>query len=125
MNLDKPVEDPILPFADSLPTKRWLSDMSARAGTPEPARPPLTSIDELLAIHHKVNGEFSYAAEVAQYLKTLMHGSLNWERLTPVQREALEQLATRLARILSGDPDDKKNYVDIQIYARLVEKSLA
>ena len=53
-----------------------------------------------------------------------MRDTANWEALTEVQHEALEHIATKIARILSGDPNHADHWNDIQGYARLVEERL-
>ena len=48
----------------------------------------------------------------------------NWAKLDPDQREALEMIAHKMARILNGDQDHLDSWHDIQGYARLVEQRL-
>ena len=73
-------------------------------------------------------GDFSHHAAIAQELQDAMrraekHGG-DWERLSPVQKQALTVIADKIARILSGDPNYADNWHDIQGYAKLVEDRL-
>lgn len=47
-----------------------------------------------------------------------------WHELSCDQKEALETIATKIARILNGDPDYIDNWVDIAGYAMLVVERL-
>jgi hypothetical protein len=53
-----------------------------------------------------------------------MRATKNWDVLDHVKREALEHIATKIGRILSGDPNHRDHWEDIQGYARLVEDRL-
>jgi hypothetical protein len=89
------------------------------SATPEP---PLT--DAVLVARNKVHGDFAVDAALSQEIKNSMRRGLNWSNLSLIQKEALEHIATKIARILSGDPSHADHWKDIQGYARLVEKSL-
>lgn len=83
-------------------------------------------------------GDFTDHARLCQKLKQVMQtfsipqgvpGIITasvkpWEKLAPVQKQALEVIADKIARILSGDPNYADNWHDIQGYARLVEERL-
>ena len=69
-------------------------------------------------------GEFSDVANTTQNIKSAMHDGVSAEALTPVQWEALSMMASKIARIVNGDPDYIDNWHDIAGYARLVEKDL-
>jgi hypothetical protein len=135
MALDPHEDDPQLPLSDS--TIRHLAQKFApvhhvSSSSGPPTLPPsaqapkaaLTPVDAFLNERTHSHGEFSVTAELAQCLKTLMYGSTNWEHLTSVQREALEQIATKLARILSGNPAHRDAYEDVIGYCTLVIRSI-
>lgn len=61
---------------------------------------------------------------IAQNLKDAMHVAPNWYRLTPDKAEALHQIASKISRILTGDPEYADNWHDIAGYATLVEKEI-
>lgn len=67
-------------------------------------------------------GRFIDVAEIAQELKdTIRIGDTNRdERLPADQIEALDMIASKIARILSGDSDYVDSWIDIAGYATLV-----
>lgn len=69
-------------------------------------------------------GSFADHAYIAQSLKDLMWATHGWGRLLNDQRQALEVIMDKVARILNGDPDYVDNWHDIQGYAKLVEDRL-
>lgn len=69
-------------------------------------------------------GKFEDRAVIAQGLKDQMWATEGWSRLAPDQRQALEVIQDKVARILNGDPDYTDNWHDIAGYARLVEDRL-
>jgi hypothetical protein len=78
----------------------------------------------LLNTRAKTHGDYDSMARRAQYLKESFRTSSNWDSLTVGQKEALELIATKIARILSGNPHEADHWRDIAGYARLVEKGL-
>jgi hypothetical protein len=55
---------------------------------------------------------------IAQSLKTTMRAGVNWPRLTPGEREALDMAAHEIGRILSGrNPSDPEHWSDVAGYA--------
>ena len=79
------------------------------------------TIDATLADQEARHGSFPDQCETASALKALLHASKRWRTMTPVQREALDMIAVKLARICNGNPDDVDHWHDLQGYARLVE----
>lgn len=69
-------------------------------------------------------GDFTDNANISQTLKDTMWATDGWVRLNAVQREGLEMIVQKVARILNGDPNYADNWHDIQGYARLVEERL-
>ena len=85
---------------------------------PEPRHP-------LLAEREHTHGNFEATALIAQRFKDVSKSTPNWGgKLTDVQREALEGVFTKIARILSGDPNHKDHWSDIAGGAHLVEERL-
>lgn len=83
------------------------------------------NLDETLEARRARYGDFSDHARICQRLKTTMRAlATEYDRLSDVQRQALEAIADKIARILSGDPDYADNWHDIQGYAKLVEDRL-
>lgn len=88
-----------------------------------------TGVEATLAERGSRYGDFSDHARVCQDLKKVMMNAyadnhLAWIKLTNVQKQALEVIADKVARILSGDPNYADNWHDIQGYAKLVEDCL-
>jgi hypothetical protein len=97
-----------------------LDELEATLREPAPAE----TLDEMLAARNSRHGDFTDDARTAQSLKYVIHAGVNWDQLTQVQQEALDHIATKIARILSGDPRHRDHWSDIQGYARLVETRL-
>jgi hypothetical protein len=82
-------------------------------------------VDDTLKERGNRYGEFSEHALIAQGLKSLMYDNSGWQKLNDYQREALEMIQHKVARILNGDPNYIDNWHDIAGYSSLVEKELA
>lgn len=96
------------------------------------------SIEKTLSERGARYGDFADHARLCQSLKRVMQsfsiqqgvpGIITasvkpWEKLSPAQKQALEVIADKIARILSGDPNYADNWHDIQGYAKLVEDRL-
>lgn len=77
-------------------------------------------IDDTLAERGARYGVFTEHAKIAQALKEIMWETGGWRRLAPDQKQSLEVIADKVARILNGDPDYDDNWRDIAGYAKLV-----
>ena len=82
------------------------------------------SIEQTLAERGNRYGDFATHAGISQSLKEVMVATPQWAEMPTYQREALEMIAHKIARILNGDPNYADNWHDIQGYARLVEERL-
>lgn len=94
------------------------------AAEPVPTEPTLTGVDALLAEREGRYGAYKDHARVSQGLKHVMIGTDGWKALYPYQKEALEMIAHKIARVLNGDPGYADNWVDIAGYAQLVVNEL-
>lgn len=87
------------------------------------------SAEKLIEERTAQYGCFSGQAELSQSLKQAMSKGRNWGSLSAMQREALEMIAHKIARILNGDPNYDDSWLDIGGYANLPvvvkEKQLA
>jgi hypothetical protein len=96
------------------------------------------SVEQTLAERGKRYGDFTDHARLCQTLKhhmtafsvtTSSGDSVSvrqpWYELSDVQKQALDVIADKIARILSGDPNYADNWHDIQGYAKLVEDRLS
>jgi len=78
-------------------------------------------IDKTLEERGSRYGDFKGQAELAQHIKRTFYEGRNWDNLEPDAKEALETIATKISRILYGDPEYTDNWHDIIGYAKLVE----
>ena len=79
----------------------------------------------LLAAREHTHGNFEATALIAQRFKDVARNTPNWGgKLTDMQREAMEGMFTKFARILSGDPNHKDHWSDVAGGAHLVEERL-
>lgn len=83
-----------------------------------------TNVNEMLAGRESRYGSFQGHARISQDLKAVMHERSGWDRLKPDQREALEMVQHKVARILNGDPNYLDNWIDLVGYAQLVVNRL-
>ena len=82
------------------------------------------SIEETLAERQKTHGSFKTHAAICQVLTGVMRSRQGWEKLEDDQREALEMISHKIARILNGNPDTHDHWHDIAGYATLVAERL-
>ena len=68
-------------------------------------------------------GVFTEHAEVSQSLKGALYAGMQRD-LTADQKEALEMICHKMARIVNGDPDYEDSWRDIAGYATLVADRL-
>ena len=69
-------------------------------------------------------GEFRGHAKVCQDLKAVMRDAPSWEKCNNSQKQSLEVIADKIARMLNGDPDYEDNWVDIIGYSQLILNEL-
>jgi hypothetical protein len=84
----------------------------------------MTDIETTLKARDERYGSFEEQAATAQRIKAAMFKS-GAPMLAHDQREALEHIATKISRILTGDPDYHDNWHDIEGYAKLIADRLA
>ena len=80
----------------------------------------MTARPELLQERQKTHGSFDVNATVSQRLKDefkKIHP--HYENLCPVHKEALDMIALKISRILSGQAGFKDHWDDIAGYAQL------
>jgi hypothetical protein len=74
----------------------------------------------ILKERQKTHGEYANLAFVAQSMKNILRDAPNYNALSPVQRESVDLIATKLARIVCGDCNEPDHFIDISGYADLV-----
>lgn len=83
-----------------------------------------SDIDATLTERGKRYGKFQDQAYHTWRIKSAMGEAVGWDRLDYDMKEALDMIASKIARILNGDPNYTDNWHDIAGYATLVEKRL-
>lgn len=81
----------------------------------------INSGSPLLQERSATHGDFNVNAAIAQKLKDLIRTGHNYDILNAVQKEALDAVMCKTARILSGNPDEPDHWRDIGGYAKLAE----
>lgn len=67
------------------------------------------------------HGDFSNTADAAQKVKNVLRHTAQTSgvRLTSIQWEAVDMIASKLARVVSGNPNEPDHWKDIAGYAEL------
>jgi hypothetical protein len=79
---------------------------------------------DILNEREKTHGSYASTAAMAQQLKDCFKQGQNWLTMDDTQRESLDLIATKIARILSGNSNDIDHWVDVAGYANLVVRQL-
>ena len=80
---------------------------------------PKPKHDAILVTREATHGKFSETARVAQELKAIITQAHGWTNLNQAQREALDLIATKIGRVLSGNPNEHDHWDDIAGYGKL------
>ena len=81
-------------------------------------------MQSLLDEREKTHGQFWVSARKAQQLKYVIRVGRNWHDMPDEQCEALDMIAVKIARILTGNHDEIDHWRDIAGYANLVVREL-
>jgi hypothetical protein len=84
----------------------------------------VNDISNLLGERQNTHGTYSEVSSICQAIKRTMRQSSGWDHLGNEHAEALEMIAMKIARILSGNPNFADHWEDIEGYARLVSNEL-
>lgn len=82
------------------------------------------SVRDTLGARSSNYGSYNSHERITQNIKNAMRDSPNWTYLTDDKKEALEMVATKIARILNGDPEYHDSWHDIIGYVTLVIDAL-
>lgn len=77
-------------------------------------------IAPLLNERGRTHGAYNDTARIAQELKRILRKSPDYATLPDVQRESLDMICTKIARVLCGDYACEDHWKDIAGYATLV-----
>ena len=75
--------------------------------------------DNIVSIRGHTHGEFRSNAKASQARKADWRLHPGWLRMNEQQREAFDLIATKMGRILAGDPFHEDHWVDLAGYAEL------
>jgi len=84
----------------------------------------MSEIEQTLEQRGKKYGTFIGQSALSQQLKSVMQSHKSWAHLDTDQKEALEMIQHKIARILNGDASYDDNWRDIAGYSTLVLKRL-
>lgn len=85
-------------------------------------KPPMEYTSEILNERQKTHGSFDDNARLCQRFRSFLRAEPGWDKLSDTQREALDMIAHKMARILAGDPNFKDHWTDICGYSKLIEE---
>jgi hypothetical protein len=69
-------------------------------------------------------GKFETLSVIAQGMKFYLRCCDKWQELTADQQEALDMIASKISRILNGNPNNVDSWHDIAGYATLIADRL-
>lgn len=78
------------------------------------------AIRAVLDQREKTYGDYGDVSDSSQRIKNVLRQNPNWDELYLFQRESLDMIANKIARIVNGDPEYLDSWVDIVGYAQLV-----
>lgn len=84
---------------------------------------PKSKRDPLLAEREATHGDFRETAAFSQNLKSVIRLAPAWDRLPAGQKESLDLICTKIARVLVGDNMHKDSWDDIAGYSKLGSES--
>ena len=89
--------------------------------TPKP-EPEVSGVGKVLDARAEQYGSFMQSADTVIRIKGIMHNAIarNEVHLYPDQLQALDMIATKLSRIVHGNPNHLDSWIDIAGYATLV-----
>lgn len=77
------------------------------------------SLSDIISQRDALYGGFERQAIMSQSLKSLIQNGRSYHNLTPSQKEALEMILHKIARIINGDTNYADSWLDIAGYATL------
>ena len=92
---------------------------------PKP-EPEVSGVGKVLDARAEQYGSFMQSSDTAIRIKGIMHNAVarNEVHLYPDQLQALDMIATKISRIVHGNPNHLDSWIDIAGYATLVADRL-
>lgn len=85
----------------------------------------MTTVEETLQQRGNVHGDYNEQSATHDALLSVMIKRESFMQLKPQHRQALNIIAMKISRILSGDAEHKDHWHDIAGYATLAENACA
>jgi hypothetical protein len=79
----------------------------------------MTETNDLVADRGKTHGSWFDQSALQNLIKADMHSAPRWHLLSASQKEALDMIAVKVSRIVSGNPAEPDHWDDIMGYALL------
>ena len=76
----------------------------------------------LLEERQHTHGTFEDNAIISQSFKRMFRAGPGWNQLSDIEREAMDMIALKFSRILSGKSMSRQHWEDVVGYAKLVEE---
>ena len=80
--------------------------------------------EEIIIERAHTHGCYKNTSRISQRIKESFESEGNWAALSDAQKESLQMIAVKIARILSGDRNNIDSWKDIAGYAKLVSDTL-
>lgn len=85
-----------------------------------PSPTPVPEIPKILAERGSRYGVYRDVAGLAEKIKAAIREGRNYDALEPYHMHSLDMFASKISRIVNGDPNYEDSWVDIAGYAELV-----
>ncbi len=82
------------------------------------------NVEDILNERENTHGDFRETARIAQALKRVIIHARQGRQLDAAAAEALDMIATKIARILSGNASEPDHWVDLSGYSMLIARRL-
>ena len=111
----------------------FLESLSRGKGKPKPepeveakVEPEVSEVGKVLDARAEQYGSFMQSSDTVIRIKSIMHNAVarNAVHLYPDQLQALDMIATKISRIVHGNPNHLDSWTDIAGYATLVADRL-
>lgn len=112
------------PFREVLDelAKGDFTEAEGQAGPEAVEAAAVAPVTDIIIERNKTHGDFGDNARISQGLKRTFRAELGWDLLTDTEREAMDMIALKFSRILSGKALELQHWEDVVGYARLAEK---
>ena len=71
------------------------------------------SIEKTTEERESTHGSFEKRTKMAGAIKTIVHNSPNWAKMSPAKQEALDMIILKMSRICHGNCDTIDSWHDI------------